>query len=342
MLTRNTNAVDGQMTFRFSAMPHSGEKIIRLYSEAEIEESHAKERTRTGFGIDITGCRDFHEILDETGTNWRTHLEPVYLADGTEVPDNFAAIRDMDRRILSNRTLSHQYRPFQNEDFTDIGQGLMDAGAKPWRGGAYYGGRKVWYQFDLGDTEIMGDNHNRYLILSNTHDGSGSVMIAIVLVRIVCSNAMNFAMKNCSYKWAYVHKGQIGDKMAAAKAALLQSDQYLEEYKKEVDQLQKEPMSTAEINTTVELLMPFAKDASEASKERTQKQRDELLSIYYGKSDLSLLGDTKYHFMSAVSDYTSHPTTSRRKQTEEALERQQDRIMSGDPLLQKAYRLIAA
>lgn len=335
-----TNNLNGQMTFNF-AMPSQGGKVIRLYSGAEIEASHAKERERTGLGIDITGCRDFHEILTETGTDWKTHLEPVYLADGTEVPDNFAAIRDMDRKILSNRTLSHQYKPFQNEDFADIGQGLMDAGAKPWRGGAYYGGRKVWYQFDLGDTEIMGDNHNRYLILSNTHDGSGSVMIAIVLVRIVCSNAMNFAMKNCSYKWAYVHKGQIGDKVAAAKAALLQSDQYLEKYKKEVDRLQKEPMSTAEINAAVELLMPFAKDASDASKERTQKQRDDLLSLYYGKSDLSLLGDTKYHFMSAVSDYTSHPT-SRRKQTEEALERQQDRIMSGDPLLQKAYRLIAA
>ena len=217
----------------------------------------------------------------------------------------------------------------------------MDAGAKPWRGGAYYGGRKVWYQFDLGNTEIMGDQHNRYLILSNAHDGSGSVTIAVVLVRIVCSNAMNFAMRNCSYKWAYVHKGQIGDKVAAAKAALLQSDQYLEEYKKEVDQLQKEAMSAAEINAAVELLMPFAKDASDASKERTQKQRDDLLSLYYGKSDLSMLGDTKYHFISAVSDYTSHPT-SRRRQTEEALERQQDRIMSGDPMLQKAYRLIAA
>lgn len=336
-----TNNLNGQMTFNFAMPANHGGKVIRLYSGTEIEASHAKERERTGLGIDITGCRDFHEILTETGTDWRTHLEPVYLADGTEVPDNFAAIRDMDRRILSNRTLSHQYRPFQNEDFTDIGQGLMDAGAKPWRGGAYYGGRKVWYQFDLGDTEIMGDTHNRYLILSNTHDGSGSVMIAIVLVRIVCSNAMNFAMKNCSYKWAYVHKGQIGDKVAAAKAALLQSDQYLEKYKKEVDRLQKEPMSTAEINAAVELLMPFSKDASDASKERTQRQRDDLLRLYYGKSDLSLLGDTKYHFMSAVSDYTSHPT-SRRKQTEEALERQQDRIMSGDPLLQKAYRLIAA
>lgn len=333
-----TTANAQQMSFNFSS---TDGKVIRLFTENEIEASHAKEAKRTGFGVDITGCRDFHEILTETGTNWRTHLEPVYLADGTEVPDNFAAIRDMDRRILSNRTLSHQYQPFQNEDFLDIGQGLMDAGAKPWRGGAYYGGRKVWYQFDLGDTEIMGDQHNRYLILSNAHDGSGSVTIAVVLVRIVCSNAMNFAMRNCSYKWAYVHKGQIGDKVAAAKAALLQSDQYLEEYKKEVDQLQKEAMSAAEINAAVELLMPFAKDASDASKERVQNQRDSLLNLYYSKSDLSLLGDTKYHFISAVSDYTSHPT-SRRRQTEEALERQQDRIMSGDPLLQKAYRLIAA
>ena len=337
MLTTNRQQMN-QMTFNFS---DTNGKVIRLFTENEIQASHAKEAKRTGFGIDITGCRDFRSVLQETGTDWRTHMEPVFLANGQEVPDNFTAIRDMDGKILSNRTLSHLYQPFQNEDFMDIGQGLMDAGAKPWRGGAYYGGRKVWYQFDLGDTEIMGDNHNRYLILSNAHDGSGSVTIAVVLVRIVCSNAMNFAMRNCSYKWAYVHKGQIGDKVAAAKAALLQSDAYLAEYKQEVDRLQKESMTAAEINAAVELLMPFAKDASEASKERVQNQRDSLLNLYYSKSDLSLLGDTKYHFISAVSDYTSHPT-SRRRQTEEALERQQDRIMSGDPLLQKAYRLIAA
>ena len=337
MLTTNRQQMN-QMTFNFS---NTNGKVIRLFTENEIQASHAKERERTGFGIDITGCRDFRSVLQETGTDWRTHMEPVFLANGQEVPDNFAAIRDMDGKILSNRTLSHLYQPFQNEDFMDIGQGVRDAGAKPWRGGAYYGGRKVWYQFDLGDTEIMGDNHNRYLILSNAHDGSGSVTIAVVLVRIVCSNAMNFAMRNCSYKWAYVHKGQIGDKVAAAKAALLQSDAYLAEYKQEVDRLQKESMTAAEINAAVELLMPFAKDASDASKERVQNQRDSLLNLYYSKSDLSLLGDTKYHFISAVSDYTSHPT-SRRRQTEEALERQQDRIMSGDPLLQKAYRLIAA
>lgn len=336
MMLTTTNAQ--QMSFNFS---ETNGKVIRLFTENEIQTSHAKERERTGFGIDITGCRDFRSVLQETGTDWKTHMEPVFLANGQEVPDNFAAIRDMDGKILSNRTLSHLYQPFQNEDFMDIGQGLMDAGAKPWRGGAYYGGRKVWYQFDLGDTEIMGDNHNRYLILSNAHNGSGSVTIAVVLVRIICSNAMNFAMRNCSYKWAYVHKGQIGDKVAAAKAALLQSDAYLAEYKQEVDRLQKESMTAAEINAAVELLMPFAKDASDASKERVQNQRDSLLNLYYSKSDLSLLGDTKYHFISAVSDYTSHPT-SRRRQTEEALERQQDRIMSGDPLLQKAYRLIAA
>lgn len=332
-----TTANAQQMSFNFA----TNGKVIRLFTENEIEASHAKEAKRTGFGVDITGCRDFRSVLQETGTDWKTHMEPVFLANGQEVPDNFAAIRDMDGKILSNRTLSHLYQPFQNEDFLDIGQGLMDAGAKPWRGGAYYGGRKVWYQFDLGDTEIMGDQHNRYLILSNAHDGSGSVTIAVVLVRIVCSNAMNFAMRNCSYKWAYVHKGQIGDKVAAAKAALLQSDAYLAEYKQEVDRLQKESMTAAEINAAVELLMPFAKDASDASKERVQNQRDSLLNLYYSKSDLSLLGDTKYHFISAVSDYTSHPT-SRRRQTEEALERQQDRIMSGDPMLQKAYRLIAA
>jgi hypothetical protein len=48
-----------------------------------------------------------------------------------------------------------------------------------------------------GQIEIVpGDEVSRYLLLSNTHDGRGSVTIKFTPIRVVCQNTLVLAMKD--------------------------------------------------------------------------------------------------------------------------------------------------
>lgn len=305
------------------------------------EEVHKKEHAGTGFGVDITGCHTFRDVLDVSGTNWKVKKRAVYLSDGTRLENNFAIVRAMDKKVLSRSTVSSQFVPFQNEDFSSLGQGLMDLGAKPFRGGSYYGGAKVWFMFDMGDTDVMGDGHHHYTLLTNSHDGSGSVNVLDVLVRIVCSNALNYAFKHADFKWSYVHKKSLGNRFAAAEKAILTGNAYIDAYRKEAEALQAKTLSYADVVNLTQMLLPYQKDASDTVKKRVDEKRDRLLEIYSNKDDLQGFGDTAYRFINAVSDYTSHPVLKQDAKIS-TLERAEDRILTGDPMLQKAYRIVAA
>ena len=60
--------------------------------------------------------------------------------------------------------------------------------------GALGRGERVWIQARLpGDLEIApGDRVKRFLLLSNSHDGTSSVQILLTPIRVVCNNTLPF------------------------------------------------------------------------------------------------------------------------------------------------------
>ena len=315
--------------------------VVRVYTQQEIDKSLSKEHRRTGFGCDITGCTTFQDILNETGTDWHVDKQPVYLGDGRQVPNNWAIIRDMDGKILSTQTVSDQFAPLQNDELSEIADGLISEGAKPYRGGSYHGGANIWYEFDLSDTNILGDPHKHSLIILNSHIGKGSVMIMDTLMRIVCSNQMNVAMKGTDRKWAIVHKGNMQLKMTEAQRAIMNANTYLEAYKATAEDLQRKSLTAGDVRALTEVLLPYGKDAKDTHISLVNERRARLTDLYYNKEDLKDFGSTAYRFLSAVADYTSHPVLKRHTKTSN--EANEHRIMTGDPMLQNAFKhLIAA
>ena len=314
-----------------------------MAEEMTVEYVHQHEKAKTGCGEDLSACRSFEDVLRVTGTDWNVSKEPVFLADGSEIPNSYAIVRDIDGKVLSKQTVSKQFVPFQNREFMDLGQGLIDMGIRPNRGGAYFGGAKTWYSFDMGDTDILGDPHHQYIILSNAHDGSGSVTVAVALVRIVCSNQMSFALHSAPFKWAFIHKTGVNDKISEAADAVLRGREYVAQYIQEMQTMQSEKVGRSDIMDFLDAVVPYPKQVNDVIKKNIDEKREQILHIYDFKPDLSLLGDTKYHLLSAVSDFVSHPKERKTPKAQAAaLERANDRLMTGDPMLQRAYRLLAA
>ena len=71
-----------------------------------------------------------------------------------------------------------------------------------------------------------------YLVFSNSHDGSGSIKVAMTPVRVVCQNTLNFALDNASRIWCANHTGDIGAKMEDARMTLFMAENYMNELSK--------------------------------------------------------------------------------------------------------------
>lgn len=113
------------------------------------------------------------------------------------VPDYFATIRTDNNAVLG--VVGKDYEVVQNRDafsfFDSIvgGDGIFYETA-----GALGKGERIFITAKLPDYIRVGadDLIEKYLFLSTSHDGSGSITAAFTPVRIVCANTLSAAMHN--------------------------------------------------------------------------------------------------------------------------------------------------
>jgi hypothetical protein len=79
----------------------------------------------------------------------------------------------------------------------NIIEASMDISEK-FRGGELYGGKKVYFQAQLSDTQIANDTIKRYVTGLNSHDGSSSIGFGFTNQVVVCQNTFHIAMKDVS------------------------------------------------------------------------------------------------------------------------------------------------
>lgn len=54
----------------------------------------------------------------------------------------------------------------------------------------------------------MGDWIDSYLVFFKSHNGSGSIKVALTPIRVTCQNTLNLALRKASRIWSTKHTGQ--------------------------------------------------------------------------------------------------------------------------------------
>jgi phage/plasmid-like protein (TIGR03299 family) len=114
-----------------------------------------------------------------------------------EVPNYFSTVRTDNDTVLG--VVGKDYQIVQNRDafsfFDSIvgGDGILYETA-----GALGKGERIFITAKLPDYIRVGNNDliEKYLFLTTSHDGSGSITAAFTPIRIVCANTLNAAMQN--------------------------------------------------------------------------------------------------------------------------------------------------
>lgn len=168
-----------------------------------------------GLGTELEGPATAAEAIEAASLDWTVSKVPVEAnVDGRHirVPGTYAIVRDdlvYDDLPLfrddGQQDLSpvlgivgKQYTPLQNRQAFSFFDPIVDKSAAIYHtAGALGDGERIWILAKLPDNiRVAGkDVVDKFLLLSNSHDGTSSVNIKFTPIRVVCQNTLSQALR---------------------------------------------------------------------------------------------------------------------------------------------------
>jgi phage/plasmid-like protein (TIGR03299 family) len=164
-----------------------------------------KEKAWHGLGQIVQDYPSSKEALQFAGLNYTVEKQKLYTQryeyenPQISVPDYFATIRTDNHEVLG--VVGKNYEVVQNNDAFSFFDAIVSGdGIQYETAGALGKGEKVFITAKLPGYIRVGNDDmiEKYLFLTTSHDGYGSIMAAFTPVRIVCNNTLNAALRNCS------------------------------------------------------------------------------------------------------------------------------------------------
>ena len=147
-----------------------------------------------GLGEKLEDAPTISEAIEASGLDWEVGTKDLVTKDGYDVPAR-ATYRKSDNSILG--VVGPRYVPLQNKDAFEWFQPFVDAGeCSLHTGGSLSDGQKVWVlaQLNRDPSEIVsGDEVQKFILLSNSHDGTTAIRVGYTPIRVVCVNTLAFA-----------------------------------------------------------------------------------------------------------------------------------------------------
>lgn len=179
-----------------------------------------------GLGKRIAGAVTSRDAIRLAGLDWNVvPTDIVSEATGLKIPGYKANVRDIDNKTLG--IVTERYKIVQNEEAFSFTDALLGEGVRYETAGALQSGKKVWMLARLEGRMITDEKIDPFLVFTNSHDGKGSVRVAITPVRVWCQNTLNLALKEAERQWVCKHTGRIDEKLVEAKYTLMNTEHYL-------------------------------------------------------------------------------------------------------------------
>lgn len=298
-----------------------------------------REKPWHGLGTVVEEAPTSADAIRLAGLDWAVVQESIYTNFNKLVEGYKANVRSSDRKVLG--VVSDRYKVVQNVDAFSFTDELLGKGVKYETAGSLQEGKKVWLLARLPREYIIAEERIRsYLVFSNTHDGSGSVKVAITPVRVVCNNTLNLALDTARRSFSMIHTGNIQDKIQEAKDTLFKAEKYMDCLGIEFEQLRRQKITDVQVKEYIELLLPMEKDSTPIQSKNIIRLRQDMMKRYYDAPDLQKVGNNAYRFINAVSDFATHNNPLRR--TANYNENLFARTVDGNPLIDKAYQILKA
>lgn len=194
-----------------------------------------------GLGTKLENIATSEEAVKAAGLDWEVDLRPVYLLEGDtafEIENHKAVTRKTDSRVYG--VVSNRYSPVQNTQAFGFFDSVVGEKAAIYHtAGSLRQGSKIWILAQLKDSmSIHGDRVDKYVCLTNSHDGTLALQMFWTPIRVVCMNTLMMAQSQAIGERFYAkHTGNINDKLSIAREILGMSNEFFKNFKETASRL---------------------------------------------------------------------------------------------------------
>ena len=296
-----------------------------------------------GLGTRLDEPATAREAIEAAGLDYLADLKDIETTDGIPIPQRKAVVRSDSGEVLG--VVGASYVPVQNHQaFGFLDAVVADGSLRYHTAGALGKGERVWMLAKLPEdirVKNSDDITEKYLLLSNSHDGSSSLRVHFTGIRVVCANTLAIAAQNGRGQGvSIIHKGDLAAKVQQAQEILGLAKRFYDDAEEQINRLACHYPSLRQLEEYFRLVYP---DSPDGESSRTKNVRQEMLRLFEEGigHDMPEIRHTTWTALNAVTEYVDHYRSTRGKTS---IERASNRLESawfgsGARLKERAWEL---
>jgi len=254
-------------------------------------------------GIELNHPKTAREAIAMAGLDYTVMKKPLELNPGLK-QGAYAIVRTDTKDVLG--FVSKSYEPIQNIDaFTFFDTLVAENEAIYETAGILGRGERVWILAKLpGFINVRGrDIVNKYLLLTNNHDGSSQVQVKLTSIRLVCNNTFTAALQGAG-EVQISHTRNATQDLKQATTMLGLSKYSYEQLEVMFNGMASRKITEAQLRAYVQALVPDNEEAENTA--RTEKIRNSVLHLHESGLGAHLARGTLWGAFNSVAEYTDH------------------------------------
>jgi len=271
-------------------------------------------------GVNVEQAVTSGAAIKLAGLDWSVESRPLHYGgrdaddcEAFEVPGKVGLVRSDTQALLSIR--SESYVPLQNVEAFDFMDGVLGDDVERVKyetAGALRGGRVVWMMARMPGEVVVGDGDVTYpyLLLSNSHDGTQAVRIMPTMVRVVCNNTLNLAMRSQGVASAFTmwHTSGLTNRMAEAKRVLGLVRKQTAAFGEQASALAGVEVSRQRMQQYLAELFPVDASGTDRQKENALGKRQDVRRLFEEEPANTMDGvrGTGWGLLNAATHYVDH------------------------------------
>ncbi len=248
------------------------------------------------------------EAIQAAQLDYRVEKKPIQaMLNGKSrapIHDHFATVRLDTGCVLG--VVGSRYSVIQNRDafaffdFVGKDEAIFETA------GALGNGERIWVLARLpGFIKVRGkDIVKKYLLLTNSHDGTSLVRCKLTPIRVVCSNTLSTALSGSEVEARIRHTPNATENLVEAHKVIGLSNDLYDQLDYIFNRMALRRLTDKELLEYVETLMPD-NDAAESTT-RTENIRSAILNLHESGAGAELSRGTLWGAYTALTEFTDH------------------------------------
>ncbi len=254
-------------------------------------------------GIELNHPKTAREAIEIAGLDYTVVKKRLEVNTGLK-QDAYATVRTDTGDVLG--IVNESYEPIQNVDAFRFFDALVAEDEAIYETAGVLGkGERIWILARLpGYIKVHGnDIVNKYLLLTNSHDGSSHVRVKLTPIRVVCNNTLTSALQGAGEVHISHTPNAVRD-LEQAVTLLGLSNSLYEQLDVIFNGMATKKITEEQLREYVQALVPDNEEAENNA--RTEKIRNSVLQLHASGRGAHLSRGTLWGAFNSVTEYKDH------------------------------------